>query len=303
MLNLNQSDGYRCFNSVNNLFKLPENVITIGKFLPFKEHADIYSEHFYALDILIPDKGQLTNGITNGKIEIRDGIAREMSLIFGKTRVFAIKTDNTELETAMSVTETDILQLKEVDVLPLVVNAIEIITPYLTNIEYIPYKVTAAILATQLTNANNFNDKIGSARSVIVSDSIANKNINTALKVLHKDFNIFDLMINEFAATKPNFVAEYHKNATIVHTGVHHSGIKGTVTEAETEAVIYGATIKIIDEPKMSTTNLFGKYIITPVRPKDYQIQVGAPGYVTQTVVHHIYSGVIGQLDFVLVKL
>ena len=303
MLNLNQSDGYRCFNGVNNLFKLPENVVTIGKFLPFKDHAAIYSGHFDALDILIPDKGQLTNGITNGKIEIRDGIAIDMALICGKTRVFAIKTGNTKLDAAMDVCESDIVRMKEVDILPFVLNAIETITPFLTNIEYIPYGVTAALLATQLTNANNFNDQIGGARSVIVTDSIANININAALKVLHKDLNIFDLLINEFAATNPNFLAEYHKSATIIHTGVHHSGIQGTVTEAETEAVIYGASIKIIDQPKMSTTNLFGKYIITPVRPNDYQIQVGAPGYVTQTVVHHIYSGAIGQLDFVLVKL
>jgi len=44
-------------------------------------------------------------------------------------------------------------------------------------------------------------------------------------------------------------------------------------------------------------------YISNFFRPKDYQIKVGAQGCVTQTVVHHIYSGAIGQLDFVFVKL
>jgi NADH:ubiquinone oxidoreductase subunit D len=81
---------------------------------------------------------------------------------------------------------------------------------------------------------------------------------------------------------------------------IHHSGIEGTVTDKLTGSVIFGATIRIVGLTKSSTTNLYGKYVISPVAPKDYQVQVSAPGYATITVVHHINSGAIGVLDFAM---
>ncbi len=303
MLNLNQSNEYRRFAQLDNLFGLSTNKSIFEPYLPFKQDVAIFHGHFEELDNLIPDKGALTTGITLEKILEKEAIAKVFALVCSKTKDFAIKSGDTKLEAAMNVSERDILHMKEVDILPFVSNTIEVITPFLANVAFIPYGITAPFLAAQLTKAINFNGQIGAAKGLIIIDSIANKNINKAIKVLQSDIKFFDLLINQFEDTNPDFVDEYHKNAMVVHMGVHHSGIQGTVAEAETGAVIYGATIRIIGLKKVAATNLLGKYIISPVQAKDYQVQVGAPGYATQTVIHHIYSGNISVLHFVLVKL
>jgi len=300
MLNLDQSNEYRRFVQLDNLFGLSTNKPIFEPYLPFKQNVAIFTGHFIDFDKLIPDKGVLTTGLTEGKLEIKEGLAKAFALICSKTKEFALKSDNTSLEAEMNVTESDIIHMKEADILPFVSNTIDTITPFLTNVAYIPYGITAIFLATQFTNATNFNDQIGAARAIIITDNIANKNINKAIKVLQTDLNSFDLLINQFLDTNPNFVAEYHKNATIIHTGIHHSGIQGKVTEAETGVVIFGATIRIIGLTKVAVTNLLGNYSIISVQAKDYQIQVGAPGFVSQTVIHHIFSGSIGVLNFVM---
>ena len=303
MLNLNQSDEYRRFSRLSIFFGMPANVTIIGTFVPFEEDVALYQTHFGILDGLIPNKGALSTGMTGGKTLLKDGIAKVMGLVCGKTKVFAIKTGNTELEAAVNVTESDILRMKEADLLPFVINTNAAITPFLTNILYTPYGVTAAILAAQLTKANSYNSLIGAAGVIITTDKIANKNINAAIKVLQTDLKTFDLLIDDFDVTYPNFVEGYHSNAMVQHVGIHHSGIEGTVTDKLTGAVIFGATIRIIGLTKSSSTSLLGKYLISPVAPKDYQVQVSAPGYVTITVVHHIFSGAIGVLDFAMTAL
>lgn len=302
-LSLDQSDEYRRFKMLDDLFAVPANATIIGTFTPFEEDVVIYHSHFTLLDGVIPNKGALSTGVTAGMTVNKTGIAKVMGLICSKTKVFAMKTGNTELEAAMNVTETDILHMKEADVLPFVVNAIAAINPFLANVLYTPYGVTALLLATQLTNATTYNGKIGAAGGIIISDKIANQKINAAIKVLQTDLKTFDLLIDNFEADHPDFVEAYHSSAKVIHLGVHHSGIQGTVTDVLTGAVIFGATIRIIGLTKTSTTTLLGKYLISPVKATDYQVQVSAPGYVTQTIVHHIFSGVIGLLNFAMVKL
>ncbi len=303
MLNLNQSNEYRRFARLDGFFLVPANATIIGTFPPFADDVVLYKTHFGTLNGLIPDKGALTSGVTQGKTLLKEGIAKVMGLVCSKTKVFAMKTGNTVLEAAVNVTENDILHYKEADMLPFVSNTIATITPFLTNVLYTPYGVTAALLATQLTNATSYNGLIGVAGGITTTDKIANANINAAIKVLQTDLKTFDLLIDDFEAANPDFVAGYHSNAAVEHVGIRHSGIQGTVTDAVTGAVIFEATIKIIGLTKSTTSNLYGKYVISPVKATDYQVQVSAPGYTTQTVVHHIYSGSIGVLDFAMTLL
>lgn len=303
MLNLGQSNEYRRFKSVNDLFKLPANVIIINTYTPFKDEVIIYEGNFVKLDLLIPDKGVLSTGITVDKTADKETIATAVASICKKAKAFAIKTNNTVLHTAMNTSASEIMHKKEADVLPFVINVIAAINPYLTNVLFTPYGVTSAKLATQLANANTYNSSIGMAGGITKTSDIANKNINTAIKGLQTSLHTFDLLIDEFEVTNPNFVAAYHLNAEAQDIGVHHSGIKGGVTDSITNEPVANATIKILGGAKHGVTNLLGQYQISPVATKLYQIEVTAPGYAAQIVIHHVVSGVIGVLNFVLVKL
>ena len=302
MLNLDQSNEFRRLKSVNDLFKLPANVIIINTYPPFEDEVIIYAANYIKLDLLIPDKGALSSGVTIDKMADKEKIAAEMASICKKAKAFAIKTGNTVLERAMDVGASEIVRKKEADVLPFVINAIAAINPFIANILFTPYGVTSAKLATQLANANSYNSSIGVAGGINKTSDIANANINKAIKVLQTSLHTFDLLIDEFEAVNPNFVAAYHLNAEAQHIGIHHGGVKGGVTTVTGEPVA-GATIKILGLSKSGVTNLLGAYQISPVATKLYQIEVTAPGYAAQIVIHHVVSGVIGVLNFVLVKL
>ena len=187
MLNLDQSNEFRRFSQLDIFFGMPANVTIIGTFVPFQDEVALYHTHFGILDGLIPNKGALSTGVTQGKTSIKEGIAKVMGLVCGKTKVFAMKTGNTVLEAAVNVTENEILHKKEADILSFVINTNAAITPFLANVLFTPYGITAATLATQLTNANSYNSLIGAAGVVITTDMIANKNINAAIKVLQTD--------------------------------------------------------------------------------------------------------------------
>ena len=303
MLNLGQSNEYRRFKSLNDYFKVPANIVIMATYPPFKDEVIIYEGNFTKLDLLLPDKGVLYSGITTDKGVDKETIATGMALICKKAKAFAIKTGNTVLEKAVNVTSSEIIHKKEADILPFVVNTIAAITPFLTNTLFVPYGITSAKLATQLANATTYNATIGVAGGIIKTSDIANKNINNTIKLLQTSLHTFDLLIDEFEVANPNFVAGYHLNAEAQHIGIHHTGVKGAVKDSETSQPIFGATIKIIGGAKHGVTNLLGQYVISPVATKLYQLEVTAPGYVSQIVIFHILNGEIGIKDFALVKL
>ncbi len=303
MLNLGQSNEYRRFKSLDDLFNLPSSVVVINTFTPFKDEVVIYHSDFIKLDLLIPNKGALSTGVTTEKFVDKEKIAKEMGLICKKAKAFAIKTGDNILEVAVNVSVSEILRKKEADVLPFVINIIAAVNPFITNVLFIPYGITSVKLATQLANATTYNASIGVAGSIIKTSDIANKNINSAIKVLQTSLHTFDLLIDEFEVVNPDFVASYHLNAEAQHIGIHHSGVYGVVTDVATGEPIYGATIKILGAAKSATTDLLGKYEMSPVGTKIYQLEVTVPGYVSQIVIHHIFTGVIGVRNFAMVKL
>ncbi|MEI9933808.1 MAG: carboxypeptidase-like regulatory domain-containing protein [Ferruginibacter sp.] len=92
-------------------------------------------------------------------------------------------------------------------------------------------------------------------------------------------------------------------NSSLDSTGIHHSGIEGTVTAKATGQPVANATVTISAPDmadKITTTDLNGAYHIDRISAGDYTVNVVATGFTTQTVTHHIVRGKIDELDWQL---
>ena len=72
---------------------------------------------------------------------------------------------------------TEIFRIKDADFLPFVLHLQTLITPLVTNVDFIPYGVTAETLTEVVEDAQGFNELIGQADVSSSGNSIANKNM------------------------------------------------------------------------------------------------------------------------------
>ena len=91
----------------------------------------------------------------------------------------------------------------------------------------------------------------------------------------------------------------YHINSSVDKVGIRHSGIEGTIRNTSGQAIA-NATVQLNGTTKTTVTDLMGAYRLDRVTPDDYMVNVNAPGYTPQQLVHHISRGRIDELDFQL---
>lgn len=66
---------------------------------------------------------------------------------------------------------------------------------------------------------------------------------------------------------------------------VEPARLSGYVTDADTQAPIAGATVKLIgDQTYQQSTNIDGLYDVSPVIPGTYMVEVSHPDYETATI-------------------
>jgi hypothetical protein len=93
-----------------------------------------------------------------------------------------------------------------------------------------------------------------------------------------------------------NLVDELALAKQIIRTGIHHTGIQGTVTQNGQPQI--NATISIIGTTKAATTNLNGEYNLIKVLAKTYIIQAQNENGDTASTTKKLKRGQILTLDF-----
>jgi hypothetical protein len=295
MLNDEQSREYNRAQKLNTFFG--QNQPLIATYLPFNSEYKDFTSNINTLNGFIPNKGIPTAGITQDKLTLRETIANELDQICKSTRSYAIKQGNATLAAETNLSSRKISRLKDADVLPLAQQIQTLITPLLADIAFTPYGITAAMLAQAVADAGTFNGSIGSAGVAGSGSTVANKNIDATIKLLHGNMEQFDLLIGFFKTTDPDFVSGYHLNSAVDNTGIRHSGIRGLVTDNATGNPIAGAVITIVNTTKSATTDLLGHYNISRVTDGEYNVSVSATGAATKTFLQHIRRGSIEEVD------
>jgi hypothetical protein len=116
----------------------------------------------------------------------------------------------------------------------------------------------------------------------------------TAFKAID---SMYKLVNSYFKNTEDNdLVDELALAKQIIRTGIHHTGIQGTVTQNGQPQT--HATISIIGTTKAATTNLNGQYNLIKVLAKTYIIQAQNQNGDTASITQKLKRGQVITLDF-----
>ena len=297
MLSQQQGREYNRFKKLELFFDAFTS--NYASFAPFATEVNAFNTNFHNLERIVPGKTADATGITSNKAGLKHDLAKDIALVCRKTRAYALRFGQPELAAQTNTWTEKIFSMKDADIMSYSTSVVNLLTPLLANPDYIPYGVTAASLEAITTLSTSFDQLIGKARQSENVNTTVNTAINKAIHLLHDNITHMDLLVDEFEASDPAFVQGYHINSSIDNVGVHHSGIRGTVRNMGGEPVAH-VTVALEGTAKTALTDLMGVYRLDRVSPGDYHVNVSAAGYASKTVVHHISSGRIDELDFSL---
>ena len=290
MLTHFQFNEYRRFKTLNNFYDVPANAAIIITFVPFKDRVTIFKSNFATLDSLLPKKDVDGKGITTDKATLKHTISDALAILCRKTRAYALTNNLGQLASDMNVNASKINHVNDEDFEAFVNTKTGIIAAQIPDAAFTPYGIVAGDLTAIDNQANDFNNAIGQATTATSAGTVANTDINKAIKLLEADIIIFDLLIEHFRVTNPDFFQGYHINSTVEDIGVHHTTLEGTT--------IPGTIIKAAG--KEVTADINGHYSITRLKAGDILVEATAPGKPPISQVVRITRGHTQTVNFLI---
>lgn len=269
--------------------------IWIG-YLPFKGQVDALTGFVGSIIPLTGQKELSSIGTTEGKKELKEDFASAADLLFSVTRGYARITNNDTLFAKVAMSESDILKLKDTEILGFA-NGMRtnIFTDgLLADAGFTPYGIILAMVTDAIGVATNFNATIGAAKATIIISNEANDQINgIVVKMRIAVSNMLDLSAF-FKNTNPQFIADLAKAARRDDIGVHHTGANaflsvGGVASKEGSVSIGTKTV---------VPNLLGECPPITCLPGDREVTAKMPGKADKVVVHHFIRGQMDDLVF-----
>jgi Carboxypeptidase regulatory-like domain len=110
--------------------------------------------------------------------------------------------------------------------------------------------------------------------------------------------NMYDLISSYFTDTNRPLVDEFTLAKQIITTGVHHTGVTGTVLKNGNP--VKDTTITIVGTNKVAQTDMEGNFTISRIKTGDYTIQATSKTGETLSKTVHITKANFETLDFTL---
>ncbi len=278
---------------------LTEEEEVYSEYEPFKNEVSLYFNNHKQLVALISGKDVNGKGITTGKDALKDAVAKEAAAICVRATAYAIKKGDTDLQNAVNHSYSSVLDLKDSEVLGFATRLSTVITPLLTDPIFATYAVTKNMVDSLTKGAENFNSNIGKATLVNAGRGYASRSINKIFKAIYQNIIQFNLLINFFEDTEPEFVNNYHIAAAIDDTGIHHTGIKGIIRGANDKPV-HNAVITGEGKKKVAKSDKLGAYELVKIKPGLRTFTITADGYQPQEILLPLQRGKIQDCNLTL---
>lgn len=295
-----QNNRYTRFKQLQNFFAT--NAAKVAAFAPLADEVAEMNTTLAALEALIPAKSGNSGGVAQTKDELLDTIAAACGDICTRSRAYALKFDAPGLASKVIWTESAIKHLPDSDVEAAVKDVADAVQPYVSNSAFVPYGVTAAMLAEMVANATAFQGLVGAAKNAMSLSTDANAEIELKLAMLSANGKQFELLMLTFKSSDLGFYTGFLANNEEPNLGIRHTGLEGHVKVASTGAGIAGAQVKNMGTGRLELSDITGAYSMVKFMPGIYNFEVSAPGYATQTVMLKIERGRILEQDFVMVS-
>ena len=188
MFTQKQNDELRRDIRQKQFAAIPANTVIINTYIPFKNEVADLLLNIAAIESLAPDKIVDTKPVTGDKMFLKHDTADYYESLCGIIEGFAKKYLHPELEVQMEVVKAyKIFEMKDNDVKPYIVKINGYISPWLLDVNFLPYAIVAGDLTTGLGKATAFHDKIAVAESEIGGGHVANVDINKRAAVARID--------------------------------------------------------------------------------------------------------------------
>ena len=271
-----------------------------NSYIPFNREAQNFMQNFTLFQEYTIKKKTNGTGITQEQKELKNKIGTQVADICAMATVYAEQYNNPKLAAAMAISKSYVVTQKDPDVYGLVQDVVNTLQPFLADVNFMEFDITAAMLDSLMNDATTFRDNIKKSSVVENGGSIANKNINEVIKLLDKNVKTFDRLIAKFSASHPDFVAGYRINAALENAPVRNTGIEGIVMAATTGKPIADAQVTIPKREKETTTDKEGRFTIVSMYAGKCEMEVSAPGFDTKTVLVSITRGKVSTIKVVL---
>ena len=300
-ITLAQSDEINKYLGFRALFK--NNATQVGLLPTFATRATIFESHLTDLEKAIISKNITSTGATIDKNLKKRAVAVYYEDKCQLTRNFAIDAGNNDLAKNINFTENSIFHLKDIEVYPQIVAINNTITPFLNDLVYKTYNITALTLSDGLALAADFRDYLHTNTNILHGKSVAGKSIDALLIPLRADNHSFNMQMTWHKKHANAFYLLYDEGNRINQTGNAITRLLGDVVEKGSGNLIPNAVITNNQLEKSVTADLSGHYSIEKFISGLYSYTITAPEFKPITVVLKSVSGESLTHNFELVAI
>ncbi len=217
-------------------------------------------------------------GITLQKEEERNKLNALLFEICNGIRAYATSVNNMNLYKAVDFSISDIDHMSDTKITSFATQIHAKATAHIASLP--PFGIDAPILAALTLSMSNFENLKMEHRDAVALRKAQAGIIKTSLADGRQLLiGSMDPIVNTRITVEPSIVSQYRTVRRIVNLPVHHTNIKGAVTNAANNNPIVGATILIEELAIELITAADGTYSRDKIKPGTYTIHVNAPGY------------------------
>jgi hypothetical protein len=269
-LNMYRATQQHCIDNDTILRTVPAFAITLTAF----------NTKVSAIISTAQQEDLVTKGITIGKAEAKTNLCRLAADIGASVYAFAVANHNRQLQQEVNFSFSDLLRTKDDILAPRVQNIKDLANVNLPDL--LSYGLTDASLDAFQSAIDDYQQKVPAPRNSVAHKATIRENLKTlfaeADAVLRHQM---DKTLTGFKSTHPGFVSTYKVNRIIIDPGSAATTLKLTITGSN-DSFVPAASILVNGVSFKTTTTEKGGYQIKPIAAGTADIEVSAPGYVTQ---------------------
>jgi hypothetical protein len=248
---------------------------------------------------LLPKKSVDNKGITDEK-DIRKLKVADywFSNVLSKAKAYAFKVKNKELAVKVDFSQSEVEELRDGDVQPFCLGVKNVLTPLIGDVIFDTYGIDAPVLNAGMTTADDFKAYIGKTKNANADKTVAGGSIGLEFTQLRENNDQFDLLIEHWKTSNPDFYNGYQAINVEDDIGIRHTGIEGTITKKSDGTPLKDVVIKNLTKNKAVKAGLTGFYSLIKQMPGECEIEVSLAGYKTIKKIVKMKRGKILDMDW-----
>jgi len=293
-----ESDELRKYKTIRIVIN--NNPLSVAKSSMFKAKTLTFLVNLENIEEEIANKNIDTSGFTENKNTLKEIVANFYDPICAYAEEFAVENKHTDLAKNVNYTESKIFHLKDGSVFGIVTAINAAITPFIEDVKFVPYGITAPILLEGLHKATTFRDYLSTNFEAKHEKTVAGDAVENLLKPLRDNVDSFNRLIKWFKLNDEEFYNLYFAANKTIHTGNRITKIGGFIYKKGTEIGIPKATFKNLETGLTATADLLGAYSMEKFKSGLFNFEIAEPGFISKQQIIKVSPGSAYEFNFEL---